>query len=112
MIEYSSDYRRKTEFEEMNVFGLENKISFLDPNRTEEIRIRIDPNPKDGFLSIDEFLRVPNLKPEIASLILAHLDTAPKDSKISKNEFLAALKPPVPPVPPTPPTNPPTPPAP
>ena len=49
----------------------------------------------DGKLTIEEFTRVPNLKEEIAKLILAHLDTD-KDGFISKDEFLAALKPPAP----------------
>src|SRR5436190_8351818 len=46
----------------------------------------------DGFLTADEFLP-PGVRPELAARILAHLDTD-KDGKISKAEFLAALKPP------------------
>ena len=61
----------------------------------------------DGFLTIEEFTRVPNIRPEIAQRILDHLDTElPKDGKISKAEFLAALKPPTPPLPPRPPVPP------
>ena len=50
----------------------------------------------DGFLTAEEFLGVPGLRPELAARILAHLDTD-KDGKISKAEFLAALRPPTPP---------------
>lgn len=50
----------------------------------------------DGFLTAEEFLGVPGLRPELAARILAHLDTD-KDGKISKDEFLAALRPPRPP---------------
>lgn len=49
----------------------------------------------DGKLSAVEFLRVPNLKEEIASRIIAHLDTN-KNGSIDKDEFLGALKPPTP----------------
>lgn len=54
----------------------------------------------DGKLSAAEFVRVPNLKEEIATRILAHLDTN-KDGFISKDEFLNALKPPTGPRPPS-----------
>ncbi len=47
----------------------------------------------DGKLSATEFLRVPNIRPEIAARILSHLDSD-GDGAISKDEFLAALKPP------------------
>ena len=48
----------------------------------------------DGFLSPEEFVRVPNLRPEVAERIIAHLDKD-SDGKISLEEFLAALRPPV-----------------
>jgi Ca2+-binding EF-hand superfamily protein len=50
----------------------------------------------DGFLTVEEFLGVPGIRPELAARILAHLDTD-KDGKISKDEFLAALRAPRPP---------------
>lgn len=59
----------------------------------------------DGKLSAAEFLRVPNIRQEIADRILAHLDKD-GDGFISKEEFLAALQPPAP-RPPTNPTRPP-----
>lgn len=50
----------------------------------------------DGFLTAEEFLGVPGIRPELAARILAHLDKD-ADGKISKDEFLAALRPPRPP---------------
>jgi Ca2+-binding EF-hand superfamily protein len=49
----------------------------------------------DGLLTVDEFLGVPGIRPDLAARILKHLDTD-KDGKISKEEFLAALRPPSP----------------
>ncbi len=49
----------------------------------------------DGLLTAEEFLGVPGIRPELAARILAHLDTD-GDGKISKDEFLAALRPPTP----------------
>ena len=51
----------------------------------------------DGFLTAEEFLGIPGLRPELASRILGHLDKD-ADGKISKDEFTAALRPPRPPV--------------
>lgn len=66
--------------------------------RIEEERAKrfdeLDKND-DGKLSAGEFLRVPNLLPEIAAKIMGHLDKD-ADGFISKAEFLAALQPPVP----------------
>ena len=73
----------------------------------EERAKRFDELDKDddGKLSAAEFLRVPNIRPEIAARILAQLD-GDGDGAISKDEFLAALKPPAGPRLPQPPIGP------
>ena len=49
----------------------------------------------DGFLSLEELGGIPGIRAGSAERILAHLDTD-KDGKVSKAEFLAALRPPRP----------------
>jgi len=85
-----SDEERKAAIEAMR-----KKIEEERAKRFDEL----DTND-DGKLSAAEFVRVPNLKEEIAARILAHLDTN-KDGFISKDEFLNALKPPTGPRPPS-----------
>jgi Ca2+-binding EF-hand superfamily protein len=64
----------------------------------------LDKN-SDGFLDSTELAAIPRITPEQVAAMIKHLDKD-ADGKISKEEFLSAMRPPLPPLPPLPPMPP------